>query len=337
MLAWLRDMEVAARKFNWSDHVLLDAAIGKLTNHAKTWYDNQRNMQYNFRTWKDLTKALMKTFYPEGASEAASTQLTVLKYDPNQPLQVLYNKIQQLAYFTHESLFKETLGCNDENKSKQAQRAVENTVFSTFQAKLPLAIQQMAAYPKPANSLELLRVAIMWDERMKAQKMMKQIEDKSISVDAIAIKPKNPLHASLNCHYCGRLGHIQTDCRTRQKDQKAGIYNGRGRGGQNNSPANRGRGRGGSSQTYDNQQQNNQQHNNRQQNYYHQGSQPLYYQGQPSTRGQSSRGRGRGGYSRAANNALGYEGHTPDEHHDYNSYHEPQPTVSYPDQVNQEN
>lgn len=314
-LIWLRDTETAARKFNWSDPVLVDAATGKLTNGAKRWYDQEINLFQDFRTWEKFSRALLAHYYPAGLSASAAAQMEKLKYEPTSQMQTLYDKIRELAYFTHEKLFAASIAKRTSAARQTAVQAAENTTFNAFKAKLPREMLLYVMSKSPSTSHEILQFALQYEEEMKHAKIV--TEQKSYSA-AISGKSND-----ITCHYCGKKGHIQPECRSRLRDAENGHYSptaNRGRGGRGGRYNGSSRGRGSHSQQQQggyNQQQQNQQQQQQQSSY---------------------RGRGRGrGQRRGGTYAIGYDDPS-SQHQDQQQYHQDdqnydqsqQPQVSFP-------
>ena len=281
-LIWLRDTETAARKFNWSEPVLIDAASGKLTGGAKKWYDQEINWFQEFNSWEAFSKALLAHYYPKGLAASAAAQMEKLKLDAQPQMQTLYDKLRELAYFQHEKLFADSVLSRRASARRTAVQAAENTVFNAFKSKLPREMLLYVMSKEPEDSRQMLQHALQYEEEMR-HAAPKQEKNTFVS----AISKNNPKHADLTCHYCGRKGHIQPDCRTKAKEMDgqsnySSSYRGRGRGGSSYSS---GRGRGSTSSS---QGQSRTANNDNQQSSY--------------------RGRGRGrGTRRGAAYAIGYD------------------------------
>ena len=333
VLVWLRDIETAGRKFNWSDAVLVDAAIGKLTNGAKKWYDQEINLFADFSTWDRFSKRLIKHYYPPGLSASAAAQMEKLKYDEKSQLQTLYDKIRELSYFQHQKLFVESIQSRRASKRDAARQAAENTTYNAFKSKMPREMMLYVMSMKPSNSYDMLNYALEYEEETKAKART------APELQVAAFSKNNPIHKDWECHYCGKLGHIQKDCRTKKRDASQGHTNNfRGRGNttsNHNQNSNRGqrggqnsyyRGRGG----YNNSQQQQQSQQYAQSNY------------------RGGQGRGRGGYrgnnSRRNTNAIGYDGNDHQTNADHEEQHEEHqqpyhhtPDVSFPPENNEGN
>ena len=326
-LIWLRDLESAARKYNWSDSVLVDAATGKLTGPAKLWYDQELNLFTNFDTWDKFSKELLAHYYPAGLAASAASQLEKFKYTEQTSLQNLYNEIRKLCYFEHEKLFATAINERDDSKRQAACQAAENSTWNALKARLPKDMILYALSMKPSNSKELLRYALQYDEETKYKK-------KNSGTEIVSAVGKSNNNKNLTCHYCNYKGHIQPECRFKACDYGYELSAPRGRGrGRSNSNCYRGRG----GATGPNQQNNQQQQ---------QQQQPT---DQSTYRYQNNRGggnfRGRGGYRgqqprRGYSNAVAHEEYTAlehvqgdDKHSSNNTIPDPyeEPRVSFPD------
>ena len=276
-LNWLRDIETAGRKYNWSDTVLVDAAVGKLTKHAYIWYNNELNITTHFTSWATFSRELLRHFYPKGMAASAASQLTALKYDNGRPEQ-LYNEISKLAFFTHEDLFRDSVQSRSQSKRAAATRAHENTTRTNFKAKMPPELHALMMTMQDKSSKDLLEFALQWE----AERQTKAAQPKNFSTNAVARSSQNK--RDVTCHYCGYKGHVQPDCRHKQRDTAEGTPN------KNRDKANR----------------QNQQQPQQQQTYSNtqrgRGSSQGY-----RGRGQQNRGRGRGYYGNRNTNAVAYD------------------------------
>ena len=310
-------MEMAGRKFNWSDAVLVDAAKGKLSNNAKRWLDQETNVFADLSTWEKFSYGLIKHYYPKGLSASAAQKLHDLKYDDKMQLQALYDKIRELSYFQHEKLFTKSISSRNKSEQQSAIQAHEDTTFNTFKAKLPREMRIYALNQKPANSKDLLESALQYETEFQNK------NDKNDDVAVAAVSRNNPQHKFYECHYCGKMGHIQKDCRTKKKDIEKGIFNGK-----NNNGSGRGRG-------YHNNNSNAIQYNGNNNNGGYNGSYSnnnnnRQNNGNQSMRGDRNggyRGRGRGGYSNRprGTHAVGYDEAYNEHASDSNGHHHQQP------------
>ena len=147
--------------------------------------------------------------------------------------------------------------------------------------------------------------------------------DKHDDVAVAAVSRNNPQHKFYECHYCGKMGHIQKDCRTKKKDIEKGIVNGK-----NNNGSGRGRG-------YNNNHLNAIQYNGNNNNGGYNGSYSnnnnnRQNSGNQSMRGDRNggyRGRGRGGYFNRprGTHAVGYDEAYNEHASDSNGHHHQQP------------
>ena len=271
--SWLRAVDQAQTVYGWDSERTAAAARLRLRKHALRWIESVEEQGTKYERWETFRPAIRKRFYPTINEIAASDAVMNLTMQPSETCSQFMDRVVLATYKMHHKIPQDSPIRRDANFIA----AIEDEIYALFSRGLSQSVREIVFGAEvPPKTVAGLLDACKAIESQRQRNPRIQVA----TVQAAANEAGHPLgHASassppqpdtatvlaelveelkiartrttlqsrtttVKCYYCGKVGHFQRDCFSRQRDEAGRGQTGKGKRGSGGGRGRRGRGSG---------------------------------------------------------------------------------------------